>query len=160
MPCGERNQVCEAFQSHDVAVVNHFLDGLLEWKNVRQTVIMPRHGEVLVFLVSLVFPLSAHHSTAEFDLTRPATVTGVVTRFEWTNPHSHIYLDADAPDGSVEHWTIEIDSPHGLERQGWSKDSIKPGEKVTCSGARAKNGSPHMRCTQVIKNDGAILQSY
>lgn len=153
--------MCETFQCHDVAVVNHFLDGLLEWKNMRQTVIMPRPaGEVLVFLVFLAFPLLAHHSTADYDLTRPATVTGLVTRFQWTNPHSHIYLDATTPDGSVEHWTIEIDSPHGLERHGWSKDSLKPGEKITCSGARAKNGSPRMRCTQVIREDGALLQSY
>jgi hypothetical protein len=140
--------------------VNHFPDSLFEWKNLRQTVIMPRSaGEVLISLVFLVFPAFAHHSTAEFDLTRPASATGVVTRFEWSNPHSHIYLDVSGPDGAVQHWLIEIDGPRGLERMGWSKDSLKPGDKITCSGARAKDGSPRMRCTLVTLGDGARLQS-
>ena len=114
----------------------------------------------LVFLVFLASPASAHHSTADYDLTRPASASGVVTSFEWANPHSHIDLDAAAPDGAMEHWVIEIDSPHALERLGWSKDSLKPGDKITCSGARAKDGSPRMRCTQVVLADGKALQSF
>jgi len=117
----------------------------------------------LVFLISLVFlfPISAlaHHSTAEFDLTRPASVTGLVTRFEWSNPHSHIYLDATGEDGTIGHWIIEIDGPRGLERLGWTKDSLKPGDRITCSGARAKNGSTHMRCTEVKLAGGSVLHS-
>jgi Family of unknown function (DUF6152) len=121
-----------------------------------QTVIMPR-----LFVALLILPaLAAHHSTAEYDLTRPASATGVVTRFEWSNPHSYIFLDSAAQDGVMEHWVIEIDSPHALERLGWSKDSLKPGDKITCSGARAKDGSSRMRCTQVILSDGRALQSF
>jgi hypothetical protein len=93
----------------------------------------------LVFCIPALLP--AHHSTAEYDLTKPASASGVVTRFEWSNPHSHIYLDATGPDGAVEHWVIDIDSPRGLERQGWSKDSVKPGDRIGCLGARAKDGS-------------------
>ena len=104
--------------------------------------------------------LLAHHSTADYDLKHPASATGVVTRFEWSNPHAHIYLDAAARDGAVEHWVIEIDSPNALQRLGWSKDSLKPGDRVTCSGARAKDGSPRMRCTQVKLADGTVLQSF
>jgi hypothetical protein len=90
---------------------------------------------------------------------------GVVTRFEWSNPHAHIYLDvaAAAPaaqDGTVEHWVIEIDSPNALQRLGWSKDSLTPGDKVMCSGARAKGGSPRMRCTQVKLANGSVIQSF
>jgi hypothetical protein len=137
-----------------------------------QTVIMPRldrsrtRSSFLVFLVCpvflafLVFPVSAHHSTADYDLKHPATATGVVTRFEWSNPHAHIYLDATNADGRVEHWLIDIDSPNALQRLGWSKDSLKPGDQVTCSGARAKDGSPRMRCTQVKLADGSVLQSF
>jgi hypothetical protein len=117
---------------------------------------MPRLFAALLIVPALV----AHHSTAEYDLKHPATATGVVTRFEWSNPHSMIYLDAAADDGSVEHWVIEIDSPHALERLGWSKDSLKPGDKVKCSGARAKDGSPRMRCTQVELGNGTVLQSF
>jgi len=166
VPSRKRNQMGEAFESHYIAVANHFLDRLFEWKNVSQTVIMPRlHGRGLsplfpVFLVFLVFPLSAHHSTAEYDLTRPASVAGVVTRFEWSNPHAHIYVDAMNADGTVEHWVIEVASPNSLERVGWSKDSLKPGDKVLCSGARAKDGSPRMRCTRVELADRTVLQSY
>ncbi len=114
----------------------------------------------LAFLVFLVFPSSAHHSTAEYDLKHPAVATGIVTRFEWSNPHAHIYMDATGQDGTVEHWLIEIDSPNALRRLGWSKDSLKPGDKVTCSGARAKDGSPRMRCTQVELANGTVMQSF
>ena len=117
---------------------------------------MPR-----LFAALLIVPaLGAHHSTAEYDLTRPAAATGVVTRFDWANPHSYIYLDSTAEDGAVEHWVIEIDSPHALERLGWSKDSLKPGDKITCSGARAKDGSARMRCTQVVLAEGTVLRSF
>jgi hypothetical protein len=119
-----------------------------------------RRAPFLVFFAFLIFPALAHHSTADYDLTRPASATGVVTRFEWSNPHSHIYLDSTAQDGTIEHWVIEIDSPHALERLGWSKDSLKPGDRITCSGARAKDGSPRMRCTQVVLSDGRALQSF
>ena len=121
-----------------------------------QTVIMPRLFVVLLIASALL----AHHSTAEFDLTRPASATGVVTRFEWANPHSHIYLNAVSQDGAVEHWVIDLDAPRGLERFGWSKDSLKLGDKITCSGARAKDGLPRMRCTQVELQNGAVLHSF
>jgi hypothetical protein len=115
---------------------------------------------LLVTLVFLVFPLHAHHSTADYDLKHPASATGMVTRFEWTNPHAHIYMDASVPDGTLEHWIVEIDSPHALERLGWSKASLKPGDRITCSGARAKDRSPRMRCTLVKLADGTLLQSF
>jgi|ERR1700678_1716376 hypothetical protein len=108
-------------------------------------------------LVLFCFPvlLGAHHSTAEYDLKHPATANGVVTRFDWVNPHVRIFLDV-----AGDNWIIEIDSPNALGRMGWSKDSLKPGDKITCSGARAKDGSPRMRCTQVTLADGTLLQSF
>ena len=148
--------MCEAFESHHITVANHFLDRLFEWKNVSQTVIMPRLFAGLLIASALL----AHHSTADYDLTRPASATGVVTGFEWANPHSHIYMDAVSQGGAVEHWVIDLDAPRGLERFGWSKDSLRPGDKITCSGARAKDGSPRMRCTQVELRNGAILHSF
>jgi Family of unknown function (DUF6152) len=118
-----------------------------------------RAPSFLVFVVFLVFPLFAHHSTAEYDLTHPAEITGMVTRFEWTNPHARIFLDAGGGNGSVEHWVIEVDSPNALRRADWTKDSLKPGDKVTCTGAHAKDGSPHMRSTRVELADGTVLRS-
>jgi hypothetical protein len=117
---------------------------------------MPR-----LFAVLLIVPaLAAHHSTADYDLKHPASAAGVVTGFEWSNPHAHIYLDAMSADGTTEHWVIEVASPNMLERVGWSKVSLKAGDKVLCSGARAKDGSPRMRCTRVELADGTVLQSY
>lgn len=104
-------------------------------------------------------PALAHHSTAVYDLTRPAAVSGIVTSFEWSNPHAHIYLDATKSDGTVEHWTIDLDSPNALRRLGWTRDSVKPGDKITCSGARMKDGSPRMRCTLVALDSGKLLRS-
>jgi len=159
--------VGEALQGNDIAIANHFLDRLFEWKNVRQTVIMAwpegcgRRASFLVFLVVCIPAiLSGHHSTADYDLKHPASASGVVTRFEWSNPHARVFLDAPRDDGAVEHWIIEIDSPNALRRMGWTRDSLKPGAKVTCSGARAKDGSPRMRCTQVALADGTVLQSF
>jgi Family of unknown function (DUF6152) len=117
---------------------------------------MPR---LLAAILLIPAVLGAHHSTADYDLRHPASATGVVTRFEWANPHSYIYLDVTV-DGDVEHWIVEIDGPHALERLGWSKDSLKPGDRITCSGARAKDGSPRLRCTQVVLADGRALQSF
>jgi hypothetical protein len=107
----------------------------------------------------LAIPLAAHHSTAPYDLTRPALVTGVVTRFEWRNPHALIYLDATNEKGTVEHWTVEIDSPNLLRRQGWAKGTLQQGDRVTCHGARAKDGSPLLRGTMVECPDGRELRS-
>ena len=163
---GKRNQVSEALQGDDIAVANDFLDRLFEWKNVRQTVIMARLESCrsgfsfLVFLVFIVSPLPAHHSTADYDLRHPASASGLVTRFEWSNPHARILLDAPGENGDVEHWIIEIDSPNALRRSNWTRDTLKPGDKVSCSGARAKDGSPRMRCTQVVLADGTVLQSF
>jgi hypothetical protein len=119
-----------------------------------------RRFSFLVFLVFLVSPLPAHHSTAEYDLKHPASASGLVTHFEWSNPHARIFLDVAGDQGAAEHWIIEIDSPNALGRMGWTKDALKSGDKITCSGARAKDGSPRMRCTQVTLADGAVLKSF
>ena len=126
-------------------------------KLLGQTEIMSRLLAAILLVPAL---LLAHHSTADYDLKHPASATGVVTRFEWANPHSYIFLDVSAADGNIEHWIVEIDGPHALERLGWSKDSLKPGDRVTCSGARAKDGSPRLRCTQVVLEDGRALKSF
>ena len=123
---------------------------------MRQTVIMARLFAALLIATALL----AHHSTAEYDLQHPATATGYVTSFDWSNPHAHILMDALGPNGAVEHWVIEVDSPIALQRRGWNRDSLKRGDEVTCSGARVKDGSPRMRCTQVQLANGAVLTSF
>ncbi len=84
--------------------------------------------------------LSAHHSFAAFDMTQEKTITGVVSRFDWTNPHTFIWVDVTNDKGQVETWAIEGMSPNYLGRRGWSKNSVKPGEKITVSVRPLKEG--------------------
>jgi hypothetical protein len=89
---------------------------------------------------SLDTGLSAHHSFAVFDMTSEKTITGTVSKFEWTNPHTFIFVDAPNDKGVMETWAIEGMSPNYLGRRGWSKTSVKPGEKITVTVRPLKDG--------------------
>ena len=83
----------------------------------------------------------AHHSfSAEFDANQPVMLHGTVTRVEWINPHSWIYIDVESPDGQVVNWAIEAGAPNAMFRRGWRMDSIPVGTEVVVDGYRAKNG--------------------
>jgi len=87
-------------------------------------------------------PIAAHHSfAAEFDANAPIELTGTVTKVEWANPHTYFYMDVTSPKGDVENWAMEMGSPNGLMRRGWTRDSMKIGDVVTVTGSRAKDGS-------------------
>ena len=103
-------------------------------------------------------PLSAHHGSSNYDMSKSVSVKGTVTQFEFINPHSAIHLEAKDDKGNVEQWLIEADSPNNLARAGWNRDSIKPGDVVTIVGNRLKDGSKVMRLQKVIFADGKELK--
>lgn len=88
-------------------------------------------------------PALAHHSfAAEFDAAKPFTMTGVVTKVEWMNPHTYFYIDVkDKTSGKVTNWAMEMGSPNGLMRAGWTRNTMKVGDEVTVEGSLAKDGS-------------------
>lgn len=110
-------------------------------------------GGLLVASVLLTAGQSAaHHSfAAEFDAQKPIKLTGIVTKLEWTNPHVWFYINVkDEKTGEVTNWGAEMGPPHGLQRQGWRRDTLKIGEEVTVEGSLAKNGTKRLNARQVI----------
>src|SRR5215467_9035327 len=86
---------------------------------------------------------AAHHSfAAEYDATKPITLTGKVTKLEWQNPHTYFYIDVkDAKTSETANWAVELGSPNSLMRLGWSRKSMKIDDVVTVQGSLAKDGS-------------------
>jgi hypothetical protein len=95
--------------------------------------------------------MAAHHSfSAEFDGTKKITLTGIVTKVEWTNPHVWFYINVkDEKSGGVTNWGAEMGPPHGLQRRGWRRESLRIGDEVTVSGSLAKNGSHRVNASTV-----------
>lgn len=95
-----------------------------------------------VLTVAAAQTLSAHHSfAAEFDANKPVTLTGAVTKLEWTNPHIWVYMDVKDDHGAMQPWQCEGGAPNTLTRNGWSKDSLKLSDAITIYGFLAKDGS-------------------
>ena len=109
-------------------------------------------------LVLAAAPLFAHHSfSAEYDIDRPITLKGTLTKLEWVNPHGWIYLDVKNDDGKVVNWAIEFGGPNSLLRRGVRKTDFPLGTELVVKGYRAKSGSPTINGTSVKFPDGRNL---
>ena len=102
--------------------------------------------------------LTAHHSfAAEYDSTKKIELKGVVTKFEWTNPHAHFYVDVTGPDGKVANWNLELASPNMMQRNGWTRHSLNEGDKVVVVASQAKDGTNTASADTIQKSDGTKL---
>ena len=98
---------------------------------------------VLGLVCLIAIPVLAHHSfDAEYDSTKTMNIVGYVTKLDWVNPHAFVYLDSRDDKGTVRSFRIEMGPPYALQRSGWSRDTLKVGDKITIENAAlAKDGS-------------------
>jgi hypothetical protein len=110
-----------------------------------------RNLSAIVFGAFLaVAPLAAHHSfSAEYDSKKPVTLHGIVTKVEWMNPHVYFYLDVTDDSGNIANWALEMGPPNGLERSGWTRNTMKVGDEVIVEGTLAKDGSKQANARSV-----------
>ena len=98
--------------------------------------------------------IAAHHSFSAFDTGTEKTITGTVNRFEWTNPHTWVWVDVADGKGGVVRWGVEGMSPNYLARRGWTKNTFKAGDKVTLTVRPMRDGSPGGMFVRGILADG------
>lgn len=111
-----------------------------------------------VVLLFTAFRTSAHHAfAAEYDENKVVTVSGVVAKFEWTNPHALLYVDGRDAEGKAGGWKFEMGSPGGLESRGWKRTDLKNGDQITVDGYAAKDGSSMANARTVRLADGRKL---
>jgi len=113
-----------------------------------------KHGFCALALSFVAFSAAAHHSfPAQYDIDKPIALTGKVTKVEWTNPHIFIYADVPDASGAAVSWAFEMGGPNALLRQGWKRDSLKPGDLVTFEGSLARDGSNLVNARVVTMTD-------
>jgi hypothetical protein len=123
---------------------------------------LPASLALMVALVLACSPLFAHHgSRISYDLTKPITMKGNVTSFEWQNPHVFLSLDVKGADGKVTNWGVELaENPRQLTTtRGWTKETLKPGDEVTATLFASKAGTPRGILAKLMVDDKQIYEN-
>ena len=116
--------------------------------------------KIAAVLAAASLPCLAHHSlAADFDVSRPLLLHGVVTRVDWINPHVRFFMDVSDPSGKVTNWEFELGSPNTLMRSGWNRNSLRIGQEITVQGCRAKDNANQGNATSILSHDGKVLLS-
>jgi hypothetical protein len=112
----------------------------------------------IVGVLAGVVPVLAHHSfAAEFDKDQKVTLKGTITKMDWVNPHSWLYINVKGSDGQMQEWELEFGAPNALFRRGWKKDSLPVGTEVTVTAYRAKTMPHRANAEDVVLPDGKKL---
>jgi len=108
-------------------------------------------GWVAAGVLMAAAPLLAHHSfSAEYDSAKRITLKGIVSKVDWMNPHVYFYIDVKDDSGGIINWALEMGPPNGLQRSGWTRNTIKVGDEVIVDGTLAKDGSKQANARSVI----------
>jgi len=102
----------------------------------------------------------AHHSGAQFDAGKTVTVTGVVKAFDWTNPHTWVRVTAPGKSGAMEEWEFECSSVNIIARHGWSREALKPGDKVVVTAHPMRDGSSAGLLRNITLPGGKVLEDH
>jgi hypothetical protein len=119
-----------------------------------------RRFSIVFLLLSLPAGAFAHHSNASYDRDHQRKLKGVVVEFKWTNPHIQIVFDAKGRVGAMERWIGEGPSPSQMIENGWTKGTLKPGDRVSIVGNLTKSGSTAVRLRWVTLPNGKDLFAY
>jgi hypothetical protein len=118
------------------------------------------YGKGLLLGATLILAAAAqaHHSfPAQYDINQPATLTGMVTKVDWRNPHVYFFMDVTNPDGSITEWSFELANVAAMRGRGWSKETLHEGDMLEVSGSLARDGSPLLNANAVKRVDGEQL---
>jgi hypothetical protein len=122
---------------------------------------MKQAGRRAILLASLVAATTslavAHHSYSAFDITKEKVISGTIKKFDWSNPHTWAWLDVANEAGVVETWGVEGMSPNYLARRGWSRTTLKPGDKLTITIRPMKDGEKGGMWVTAKRPNGEIL---
>jgi hypothetical protein len=113
---------------------------------------------LLLLSLSCAGFVQAHHSfPAQYDINKPATLKGMVTKVDWRNPHVYFFMDVTNADGTTTEWSFELANVSAMRGRGWDKETLQAGDMLEVSGSLARDGSSLLNATAVKRADGEEL---